>query len=61
MENEEDANAEMFCGFSLKQMRIMQQDDPDLRIVKHWVKDKQGPTRKRMEAAQASRSLWSYL
>ena len=29
VETEEDANAEMFCGFSLKQMRTMQQDGLD--------------------------------
>ena len=61
VENEEDANTAMFCGFSLNQMRSMQQEDPDLKIVMHWVKDQQGPSRKRMEAARASRSLWAYL
>ena len=31
------------------------------RILKHWMKDGQVPSRKKMQDARASRDLWSYL
>ena len=39
--NDQDLDVDMFCGFSLRQMRQLQKCDPDLRIVRHWVLDKQ--------------------
>ena len=42
-------------------MRDLQEADSELRIVKHWVTDGQGPTRQRMQLARASKDLWAYL
>ena len=54
-------NSELFCGYSIKELRDLQAADPELRIVRHWVKDNQAPTRKQMQNARASRDLWAYL
>ena len=54
-------NSELFCGYSIKELRDLQSADPELRIVRHWVQDNQAPTRKQMQSARASRDLWAYL
>ena len=54
-------NSELFCGYTVKQLRDLQDADSELRIVRHWVKDGEAPTRKRMQNARASRDLWAYL
>ena len=59
--NEDDLECEIFCGYTLRQIQDLQEADSDLRIVKHWVRDGQVPSCKRMQAARASRDLWAYL
>ena len=59
--NEDDLDCEIFCGYTLRQIQDLQEADSDLRIVKHWVRDGQVPSCKRMQAARASRDLWAYL
>ena len=54
-------NSEIFCGYTVKQLRELQDADSELRIVRHLVQDGQAPTRKRMQNARASRDLWAYL
>ena len=45
--DEEDLDAsELFCGYSVKQLRDLQEADSELKIVKYWVKDGQAPSRK---------------
>ena len=36
-EKEDLDTSELFCGYSVKQLRDLQEADSELKIVKHWV------------------------